>query len=410
MAKRPNRGLGRSFWTLWSATLASGLGDGVVLVGFPLLAARLTDNARSISGISIAAALPWLIAGLPAGVLADRLDRRRLMFSIELFRAVTLGVFGLSVALGQQSLPLLYLTVFALGLGQTAFSAASSVELPRLVADERLGQANGYLLSAEMASEQTLGPAIGGLLFSAAVALPFVADGVSFALSAVLIAAAIPRRTVAAAPDVRSTLRADLREGWRHFLDDDLLVLFAGVIAILAFCQAMVLSTLVLSALRTFGLGSAGYGLLLGCASIGSVIGGIVAGHVDRRCGPALTLSLAALVAGGGYAIIGFTRNGVVAGVGLAIEAIAVTLGNVSSMTLRQRRVPGHLLGRVGNITRWCIFGVVPLGALAGGLLAEGVSLRTPFLLAATVQIVAVAVFARRLRRLCQEVSSPAGD
>ncbi len=378
----------------------------------------------------MAAALPWLVAGLPAGALADRLDRRRLMFSIEIFRATVLVLLAVVVLIGRQSLPLLYLTVFALGLGQTAFSAAASVELPRLVPDEQLGRANGYLLAAETASEQTIGPAVGGVLFGVAIAAPLITDGISFLVSAALIAVAIPRRVeatprpVPSSPPVppplppsmspsvspslsavRSTLRAEVRDGWRHFRADQLLMLLAGVIAILAFCQAMVLSTLVLSALRTFGLGSAGYGLLLGCTSIGSIVGGVAAGRVDRRCGPALTLSLAALVAGGGYALIGFTTSGVVAGVGLAVEAIAVMLGNVSSMTLRQRRVPGHLLGRVGNIIRWCIFGVVPLGAISGGVLAEQVSLRAPFLVAAAVQVTAVAFFARPLTRLCRSAS-----
>ena len=404
VAKPRRRGLSTSFWALWAAALTSGLGDGVVLVAFPLLAARLTDDARLVSGISTAAALPWLVAGLPAGVLADRLDRRHLMFAVEIFRAAALALLALTVVLGWRSLPLLYLTVFAIGLGQTAFSAAAGVELPRLVDDRDLGRANGYLLAAETASEQTIGPAVGGLLFSVAAAAPFIADGISFAVSAALIAVAIPRRQPSTAVRVArpSSLRADLREGWRHFLADDLLVLLAGVIAVLAFCQAMVLSTLVLSALRTFGLGSVGYGVLLGCTSIGSIVGGVVAGRVDQRCGPALTLSLAALIAGLGYAVIGFTTNGVIAGLGLAVEAIAVMLGNVSSMTLRQRRVPGHLLGRVGNIIRWCIFGVVPLGALTGGVLAEQVSLRTPFLLAAVVQLIAVSTFTPGLARLCR--------
>ncbi len=411
--------LGRRFRALWAAAVTSGLGDGLVLVAFPLLAARLTDDARLVSGISAAAALPWLLAGLPAGVLADRLDRRRLMVTIEMLRAATVGALAVSVALGWSSLAVLYVAVFGLGLGQTVFSAASSAELPRLVSDRELGRANGYLLAAEMASEQTIGPAIGGVLFGLAAAAPFVVDGVSFALAAVLVAIAIPHRPVpgrlspggsvpgrpvqaAATTKVRWSIRADLRAGWRHFLADDLLVLLAGFIAVLAFCQAMVLSTLVLSALDRFGLTSGGYGLLLGSASLGSVAGGVAGGRIDRRLGPALTISGAALIAGLGYAVVGFTVDPLVAGFGLALEATAITVGNVSSITLRQRRVPGHLLGRVGNIIRWCIFGVVPLGALTGGVLAERVSLRTPFLLAAVIQLIAVSMFTPDLARLCR--------
>ena len=400
--------LGRRFWALWTASLSSGLGDGLVLVAFPLLAARLSHDARYISGVAVAASLPWLLFGLPAGVLADRLDRRRLMLGIEVFRAGVLLVLGASVVAGWESLPLLYATVFCIGAGQTAFTAAAGVELPRLVRDDQLGRANGYLLAAETTSEQTIGPALGGLLFAAAAAAPFVLDGVSFVASAILIGLAV-RPKVRHSPGSDRARRvaertdtdfvADLRAGWRHFVSDELLVLLAAVIAVLAFCQAMVLSTLVLSALRVYHVSGVGYGLLWGASAVGGIAGGIVAGRVDARFGPALTLSISALIAGFGYAVIGFTTTAYIAGLGLAVEAVAVTIGNASSMTLRQRIVPDELRGRVGNIIRWCIFGAIPLGAFTGGLLAQKQSLRTPFLVAAAVQIVAVSLFAPRLKR-----------
>jgi MFS family permease len=398
--------MGRPFWLLWSATLTSGLGDGVVLVAFPLMAARLTDSPQLISGVAAVAALPWLIAALPAGAIADRVERRRLMFAVEIFRAVMLAILAVSVWVGADSLLTLYLVVFAIGLGQTAFGAAAGAELPLVVADEHLGRANGYLMSAEMASAETIGPAIGGLLFGVAVAAPFIVDGVSFVISALLIAAAIPRRPVAAAmaTDPRPSFRADLSEGWRHFVGDDLLVLLAATIAILAFCQAMVLSTLVLTALETFDMGSTGYGLLLGCTSVGSILGGVVAGRIDGRFGPARTLTIVALIAAASYAVIGSTNNWAIAGLGLAVEGFVVILGNASSVTLRQRRVPNQLMGRVGNIMRLCIFGVIPLGALAGGLLADKASLRAPFLCAAVIQLIAVCVFSPMLGRLCRQL------
>jgi MFS family permease len=376
------------------------------------MAARLTQSPRLISGIAAVGALPWLLAGLPSGAIADRVERRRLMFGVEIFRAVMLAILAVSSWLGQDSLLMLYLVVFGIGLGQTVFAAAASAEIPLLVHDKNLGRANGYLMSAEMASAETIGPAIGGALFGVAVALPFIVDGASFMVSAVLIALAIPRRQMMSGPAIRrASMRAELREGWRHFADDDLLMLLAAAIASLAFCQAMVLSTLVLTALETFDLGDVGFGLLLGCTSIGSIVGGLIAGRVDQRFGAARTLTVVALVASASYLVVGSTTTWWIAGFGLAVEGCVVILGNASSMTLRQRRIPNHLLGRVGNIMRLCIYGVVPLGALAGGWLADVASLRTPFFCAALIQVIAVGLFSPALIRRCRLAEHrPAND
>src|SRR4051794_3052808 len=75
--------LGPRFWKLWGASTTSGLGDGLVLVGFPLLAATITWSPQLIAGIMVAERIPWLLLSLPAGALADRMDRRRLLAVVE---------------------------------------------------------------------------------------------------------------------------------------------------------------------------------------------------------------------------------------------------------------------------------------------------------------------------------------
>lgn len=405
--------MGRRYWLFWSAALLSGLGDGVVLVAFPLLAATLTTDPRSISGVAVAAALPWLLFGLPAGVIADHFNRRRLMAGVEFFRAAMIGVFALFVSFGRVPMAAVYAAVFLLGTAQTLFVAAAGIEVPRLVDDRHLGRANGYLLAAETAGEQTIGPAIGGVLAAWAIAVPFFVDGISFVVSALLVLAALTAANPASAATERRAsldgghMRLRLLIGWRLFLRDDLLLALAGIISVLAFCQAMVTSTLVLDALGPWGLDARGFGLLLGCAAVGNVVGGIVGGWIEERVGAALSLTGSALAAGVGYAVIGFATSAVIAGVGLAIEAAAVMIGNVASITLRQRIVPASVLGTVGNIIRWCIFGSMPLGALTGGVLAAQSSLRTPILLAAVTQLVAVAVFAPGLAALVRSRGWP---
>src|ERR1700735_5247061 len=131
---RPRRrGLGASYWWLLSATGTSGLGNGLVLVAFPLLAVTLTRQPVEIAGVVVAGRLPWLVVSLPAGALADRVDRRRLVVAVEVVRAAVLAALGFVVLTGAITLPLLYLTAFIIGALETAFSAATSASLPALV-------------------------------------------------------------------------------------------------------------------------------------------------------------------------------------------------------------------------------------------------------------------------------------
>jgi predicted MFS family arabinose efflux permease len=229
------------------------------------------------------------------------------------------------------------------------------------------------------------GPALGGVLFGLAASLPFFLDGASFALSALLLTLAVPRR--AAPPAATTRVRDDVREGWRAFTGDPRLWGLAVVIALLAFSQALVLGVLVLYATETLGLSDTTYGVLLAGAAVAHVAGGLLGSKADRALGSARAIVVGALLAGVGYFAMGVAGSLLVAAAGLVIEAVAVAVANVASLTLRQRLIPAGLLGRVGNIFRFFIFGTVPVGALLGGILASSAGLRAPMLVAAALAV-----------------------
>jgi putative Mn2+ efflux pump MntP len=112
------------------------------------------------------------------------------------------------------------------------------------------------------------------------------------------------------------------------------------------------------------------------------------------------------VAAAGAYALCGAASTPVLAALALAFEAVAVAVGNVANLTLRQRITPNELLGRVGNVMRFFIFGTMPLGALAGGFLVQWLGVRAPFAGAAMLQLCAVVIVApalvRRLRPTVQ--------
>lgn len=396
-ADRSGLGLGRRYWALWSAVGFSGIGDGMVLAAFPLLAARLTTDPRLVAGVTVASTVPNL-AAVHLGALVDRSDRRRLVTGVELFRAVLLVAFGLTLAAGvRPSIVTVFGVVFLIGLGRTVTETAAQVALPEIVDDAQLGRANGLLSSAETLSEHMAGQALGGVLFVAALSLPFILDGVSFFLSAVLLAVALP--AVAATGVVDADVNRGIKAGFAYFRRDPVLRPLAVTIVAFAFCQSMMLAPLVLFVTGPLDLGEGGYGILLAVTSIGGIIGGAFAGRIDRAWRTDTILIAAGLFIASGYLIAGATTSVVLVGAGLVIEAFWVVVGNVASITLRQRVISDGYLGRVSGIFRFLIVGAFPLGALTGGVLADAVELRTPLLMAAGVQLLAISLLGPRLSR-----------
>jgi predicted MFS family arabinose efflux permease len=398
-----------SFWWFVSAMGTSGFGNGLVLVAFPLLALRCTSQPLEIAGVAVAGQLPWLIVSLPAGALADRVDRRRLVVGIEILRVLGLSALGaivLSSSLSNSSLlRILYLAAFIIGSLETAFSAATRASLPTLVPADDLPRANGYLFSAETAGEQFAGPALGGLLFTWVRAAPFFGDAASFAASAALLAKALPTTNRERTSDL--TLIGDLRVGLRWFRHHPLLRRLAAILAVFGFCQSAVMSVLVLYGVNTLHLTRAGYGIFLAVGAIGDVAGSLLAQRAYDYLGPARAIVVAGMAAAACYVVLAGTSNRAVAVGAYALEAAAIALGNVATLSLRQQLIPTELFGRINNVFRTFVYGAVPVGALAGGVLAT-FNLPATFLAAGVVQLLLIAVTARRLSAAIADLSSPA--
>jgi MFS family permease len=186
-----------------------------------------------------------------------------------------------------------------------------------------------------------------------------------------------------------------------------MLPLLAALTAGLALFQAAVLSVLVLFALRDLHLSTAGYGVFLAITALGNVGGGLVAPRLRRRFSTATILGVGGVLAGVAYLVVAATSSVVVAQVAFFVEAAAVTSGTVASISLRQRHIPRPLMGRVSNVFRAIIWGAIPLGALAGGVLADVRSLRATFVAAGAGQLALVVATARPLRRRVRAAEGP---
>lgn len=372
--------LGSAYWRLWWANAVSYTGDGVLVSALPLFAVTVTKDPRLISLVSAAMFLPWLLLSLPAGAIVDRHDRVALMWRSQAVQFAVMGTATVLIMTRVAGIAVLAAAGFLLGCAEVVFSNAEQSALPALVPADLLPRANGNQQVVLTIGETFAGPPLGSALFAVRAALPFGLDAVSFAGSAALLAG-LPRTAPSRAVQARSQqrMRAQIAEGVRWLAGHRLLRTVALLLGVSNFSSQMGQATLVLLATQTLHVGTRGYGLLWTAAAIGSVLGGLVNPAITRRLGllPSLTVAMATFAAVD--AGIGLAPNFAVAAALMACNGFFVTMWNVVTVTLRQRIVPAELLGRVNSAYRMIGWGLMPLGALAGGFIAHAAGLRAAY-------------------------------
>ena len=388
-------GLGPEYRKLWTASTVSNLGDGVTLVAGPLLVASLTRDPVLVAGIAFAQQLPWLLFSLISGALVDRLDRRRVMWTVDGFRTVLLGFLGLAVLLDFVSIPLLYVVFFLMGTAETLFDTASVSILPAVVPPEKLEKANGRLFGAEIVSNQLAAPPLGGFLFAVAASVPFFLDAGSYAVAAVLVLFMRGKfkaeRQEGTPP---TTMRAEISEGLRWLWGNKLLRTLAVSLGIMNLTSTATISIFVLFAQERLGLGSVGYGVLFTSIAVGGVAGSLLAEHLVGWLGAGTTMRMGLLIEAVTAGVIALSREPLVVGAMLALFGFHAIVWNVITISLRQQIIPEHLLGRVNSVYRLLGLGGMSLGALLGGVLARGFGLTAPFWFSSlSVAILAVIVW-----------------
>jgi hypothetical protein len=373
----------RAFWRYWASTTGSYLGDGMRFVALPLLAATLTSSPAQVASVSVAAGLPWPLFGLPAGVAVDRMDKNRLLLGTQAVRAVFGFLIAYVIAAGRISLIILVVFIFALNSCEVIYDVALHSYLPAIVEAGRLQWANSRLIAAETVVFEFAGPAAGGFLFARSASLPFFADAATFLFSAaVLWSLSRPYRHGAAAGTARSdpaepgSVRSDLAEGLRWFWSHHLVRSLTFMGAAVNLGMGGLYAVLVLFVKDDVGAGPGGYGVLIALGAIGSLAGGLAAARLTGpRTRRAICLSAAPATALVLFAIAGYVSYAGTAA-GLMISGLAVTLGNVVAISLRQALIPAALVGRVTAVHRVLCWGVLPLGAALSGLTGQILGVR----------------------------------
>lgn len=383
--------LGASYRRLWSATLLSNLGDGIRAAAFPLLTATLTDDPILISGVAVATQLPGVVLALPAGSLADRFDRRRIVIVADAVRlAFLLGLIAL-IASGWATMSVLFVVVFVSGATDVVRATAASTLVPSIVPLEQLDRANGRMVTAEIAGNEFIGPPLGGLLFGVALILPFAVNGGTLAIAVALVVS-IPAllhapRAAAGAGAGPQRIRAGGGAQWlrrhRGFWP------VPATSAALAVTDSAWFTLLVLYVRQVLHLNSAWYGILLAVGAVGGLSGGFFAAALTRRIGAKNTTLICLALAAAGQLALGTTSSVIPTAAVLATSSMAFAIWTVQARTAIQSAVPTDLLGRVVSINRAVVTAASLAGAALGGITASRLGLHAPFLLGIPVLIVA---------------------
>ena len=395
--KEPKVRLGANYWKLWSSSVVSNLGDGVAMIAYPWLASAITRNAVLIALIAVVQRLPWLLFTLPAGVITDRVDRRKLMLWMNVLRTLITIVVAI-VVFGQSStLPapndvtggtdvttnwIVYLTLviaaLLFGMAEVLYDNAAQTILPAIVEPEGLERANGNLWGAEMVMNSFIGPPLGSVLIGVAFALPFFFDAGSFAISAallLLVAGTFRVDRDESELEAKVDWWGEIKEGvtwlWRH----PLLRPMAIILGLLNALASVVFATFVLFAQEILGVTAFVFAILGAAGAIGGVLGSVLAPRISKAIGSGASLYTTFIAMAVSTAIIGLTSNWIVAFAAFAVSAFFGVLWNVITVSLRQTIIPDHLLGRVNSVYRFFAWGMMPIGLAVGGLLVAGIEL-----------------------------------
>jgi MFS family permease len=392
---RPRKGeepdrLGLPFWQLWSASSLSNLADGLVKIALPLVAVTLTDSPVLVAGVTLAVTLPWLLFALPAGALADRVDRRIAMVTANVVRGAAVAVLAVAVLLGLEAsvaaIWALYAVALLLGTAETVYDTCAQSILPQIVPRDRLPRANGRLIAAELTANEFVGPPLGGLLVAAGVAAAFATPAALWA--AAVGALLLLRGGFSVSRRVPTTLRADVAEGLRYLWRHRLLRTLAAMTGLFNFATNATFAVFVLYAVgpdSAMGLTEVTYGLLFATLAAGSLIGALLADPIIRRLGRSRSLLVGILGGVGTVGILALTTVPLVIAAAFLLGGLTNALWNVVAVSLRQRVTPDRLLGRINSSYRLVAWGTRPLGAAAGGLLGELLGLRAVFATAAAL-------------------------
>ncbi|CAL9609013.1 MFS transporter [Streptomyces sp. enrichment culture] len=387
---RPSLWRSRNFLLLWTGQTVGELGAQISTVAVPLLAATtLKASVFQISLLTFLSWLPYLLFSLPAGVIADRVDQRRLMIWCDLGRMALMASLPVVALVSELSLWHLYTVVGLTGVLTVLFNIAYKSKLPRMVEAHQLVDGNAKLSMSKDFAE-LIGPSISGVLIGLVGATrTFFGNGLAFLVSAVTLflikepPGAGPVERDAEEQD-RTPLRTQMTEGLSFIRRQPILRKILACTTTSNFWVMAAGSIEVTFMVRELRAPSWMVGLVFSVSAVGGLAVGALTQRISQRVGTARIIWVSMAVPGPLYLLMPLAQPGwgvLLYGLGLAAFSANAVLYNVAATSYQQSITPTQLLGRVNASFLWICYGAIPLGALTGGLLASALGLRTALLI-----------------------------
>ncbi len=358
----------RDFVLFWTSQALSTTGSRASSIAYPLVVLAVFGSAASAGVVGFAQTLPFLVCFLPAGVIVDRFDRKRIMLGAEVLRFLAMASVVAALLTDRFALWHILIVAFIEGSAMVFFEVAEAAALPHIVAKEQLPDA----LARNQARQQTAdlaGQPLGGVLFGLGRSIPFLFDAVSYVVSFVallLIKPDFQEQRQRSSASMASDIGDGVRWLWRQP--------FLRALTVLVAASNFVISALLLTVIvktQSFGASSAVVGFVLAAFGLGSLIGTSMAPRLQRRFnGRQIVVGTTAYWAAAVALLIPANSPLLV---GLAFGAGAVVGPTFSVMVGKYRYAltPDALQGRVVSASRVVGWGSIPLGSVAAGFAIE---------------------------------------
>ena len=373
----PSR-LGAGFRWWLASSWVSNLGDGFDLAAGPLLVASQSRDPRLVAASVLLQQLPWLLFGLFAGALADRLDRRLIVVVVDGMRAAVLVALTASIVTGAVNIAVVLVAMFVMGTAEVFSNTAASTMIPTLVPRDDLGIANARMQTGWVTVNQLAGPPLGAALFAVGMSVPFGAQAVLVGLGAVLASkVALPHDVHE--PRQQTRIRGDIAEGVRWVVHHPAVRTLVLTILIFNVTFGAAWAVLVLYAKERLGLGPVGFGLITVTIAVGGILASVFYGRISRRVRLSDLMRIGLVLETLTHLSLALTTSPVVAmGIFFLFGAHASIWGTTSA-TIRQRAVPMALQGRVSSVNALGTFAGMVIGAALGGPIAAHWGITAPF-------------------------------
>ena len=396
--------LGPAFNRLFSASVISNLSDGLLAVAAPLLAISLTKDPILISMLSAFVMLPWLLFAIPIGLIVDRSDKRLLVTFTNSIRFIIAGLVALAISTDTITIYWLLLATFLIGTCEVATDTAAQSLIPVILEKKNFEKANSRMNIAQTVIQNFIGAPLSGFLYATAIVLPFILNSLGFLVAAIFVLM-IPAHLISHNSSAETELAVkksfvnEIKFGLNYLWNDRPLRRLVATTSSLGFFYSFSTSTLILFVTQTLGVQAKYFGVLMAGAGSGAVLSGLLTPMLSKKFGRGAVLAVAIFISSITVFFQGLSPNLWVFGVIGFIASFTITNWNILLMSCYQVLIPSDLYGRIHGARRTFVWGVMPIGALLGGVIAQS-GLRLPLLvggLAATLISLSAFTFIYRL-------------